>query len=282
MNSKIELNYNIKTYSKDLTNNINVSVPITIYNDYDNIKTSKNVKTQTQNKIVCEHNYNTIESNKMLAFSNISTNNFYDKTTTINAKKQKNNINPITKGVIFHNIMQNINLWFEDGKITKDIIQDIIENNGNNDADITESIIKNVTILVNTPLFQKYKNNIINAEFEFEISVPFHNNFLYGIIDCLVKNDEDEYEIWDWKTNNINDITELKYKYELQMLIYIYLLMKLYPNQNKYTARLISTELVSHNSDNWYYTTQKNKTDIDDIETELINVVNQNLISVSN
>jgi hypothetical protein len=72
--------------------------------------------------------------------------------------------------------------------------------------------------------------------------MPLDSNFLIGIIDILVKNSNNEWELWDWKSNKIEnqkDILRLANFYEPQMQFYSFLLSKLYPMQKEYNAYLL-------------------------------------------
>ena len=275
----------------------------------DNIDSINNIDS-----IICKHNYNAIESNKMLSFSRLlkSDNieefianrfgiNIYDikKINSIDEHNAINNnsvfkLSGTEKGTLYHNIMEQLKEWYIDGEIKEEILKSIIANsldksnllNDNSNAvnskitnekvlnDISKSIIANIKALMDSDFMQNYKNYFKDAMFEYEIHLPYRDNFLYGIIDCLIKNDSDEYEIWDWKTNAITDINELKVKYELQMLVYIYLLMYLYPNQKRYIARLISTELIEVHS------IEKTKSDLNNIDNEIKKIIDNTLISV--
>ena len=120
-----------------------------------------------------------------------------------------------------------------------------------------EDVTKKIESIINTQLLQKYKIYLNNALFEYPLSIPFLDNFIYGIIDCLIQNEENNWEIWDWKTNYIANTTrqkELTENYRLQLELYIYILMHLYPKQQVYTARLLFTDLAMPNIADQFWT----------------------------
>ena len=198
------------------------------------------------------------------------------------------NIRGKEKGIIIHNIIEKINNWYAEDNINEEYIINIISSYSEPIDNETQqdhlNMLENIKMLVNSSLFQRYKNYFSAAKFEYEIHLPFENNYLYGIIDCLIKNKDDIYEIWDWKTNNVNNINELREQYYLQMLLYIYLLMHLYPEQDKFIARIISTELIKKETEEekWVFSIEKSRTEIKNIEHEIQKIVNNTLIQVEN
>ena len=116
--------------------------------------------------------------------------------------------------------------------------------------------------------------------------MPIGDNFITGNIDFLVKNESNEWEIWDWKTNKIqdkSDLSRLKEEYELQMKIYSYFLMHLEPNQKKFVARLLLTELANIDSqdNDWTVKYEFILANKSEIKKELISYINQICTKIS-
>lgn len=153
------------------------------------------------------------------------------------------------RGSIFHKVFEQIKEWYlydiDEKKLQKLIQHHTTLIDKTQNADIIYTEICNV---IETPLMKKYSKSISSIQTEKHYFIPLENGCYYnGIIDGLVQNTDGEWEIWDWKTNNIvvqKEREEKKEYYSLQMKLYIYILMYLYPNQQKFRARLLFTRLA--------------------------------------
>jgi len=165
-------------------------------------------------------------------------------------------------GTLIHNTLESINFWLEpNGYMNEtsfnETVDTVLENsNTQNPSKIRERIVREVKNIASTPLIQRFAENISNAKSELELTVPFQNDFLLGKIDLLITNQQQEYEIWDWKTNKVdgNDAMDfLKSHYEPQMKFYAYLISLLNSEQGQYKARLLFTRLAGVNAqdDDW-------------------------------
>ena len=80
------------------------------------------------------------------------------------------------------------------------------------------------------------------ARYQNEISViaPFGPDYLTGTLDRLFINDSEEWEIVDYKTNQISAalVKPSATKYQTQLDVYAVLLSRLYPGQNEYPVSL--------------------------------------------
>ena len=192
------------------------------------------------------------------------------------------------KGKIFHNILQKINDWYDGSanKLNENFLEELIENELillNDEQKTAKNIfVEKCKQIVNTELFQAYKESLRTAKFEYKLHIPFGENFYSGVIDCLLCDENGDYEIWDWKTNRIANqatVGVLRENYELQMKMYIYFLMYLVPQQTHYRARLLFTELAKENASNEEWTaefvfTQSDKNSLhSEIENHICNAI---------
>ncbi|MDR0926681.1 MAG: UvrD-helicase domain-containing protein [Ignavibacteria bacterium] len=193
-----------------------------------------------------------------------------------------------TKGSIYHKVLEKINFWF-DGTISQKMLSNVIDDAVQNiigDIDyVQKQYIDDFTAITNTQLLQQYKGHLKDAIFEMEANIPIGKNFFIGIIDCLVPDGNGNYEIWDWKSNRVNNETqfaELKNYYSQQMRMYLYLLMHLFPEQQRYTARLLFTTLAKNDAtnDDWTYTVSANGNEKQKLFNEIQEQINQNAFCI--
>ncbi|OGU56878.1 MAG: hypothetical protein A2X64_02490 [Ignavibacteria bacterium GWF2_33_9] len=168
-------------------------------------------------------------------------------------------ISPVDRGTIIHFAMQNISDWINnDFQIEVDVLNEVLFNELENmqinlSKNIFEEIKSEILSVTESKFIQENLPSLLNAEHEVELYMPFEGDFIKIIIDVLIKTALGDYEIWDWKSNIINSKQEFEEKakyYEFQMKYYAMVVSFLFPNQEKYIARLIFTRLASKNPDN--------------------------------
>ncbi len=189
------------------------------------------------------------------------------------------------RGTIIHNIMMNINKWYIDKYINTKIIDEIISKYQKSynillSYDDKSNIIKEITSVVDSKFIQYSINNLLSAYFEYELNIPLFNNLLKVIFDVLIQNSNNEFEIWDWKSNKIiqiEDIKKLAKYYELQMKIYALVLSYLYPQNVNYIARLFFTNFASKakNDSDWIVSFEWTKNELNEFENELQDLMNE-------
>ncbi len=182
-------------------------------------------------------------------------------------------------GNTIHYCLEKINHWyFNDGfyldKLIGTIKDSLYEQRRNLGIEIQNHIVEQCLNVVQTKLFIENKEKILSAQKEFELLLPFNDNYLIAKIDLLFENDNGSFEIWDWKSNNVKSQDEMflvAQYYKLQMQTYAFALSKLVPNQNEFCAKLLFTRLAQPNIDDllWTYTFYWNKDQISNIENEL-------------
>lgn len=167
-------------------------------------------------------------------------------------------------GILIHAVMENINQWFADGVVNSvnlsDTIKKIVSDSDRVvSKELFERIFKESEAIAKTNLLRKFSNHISESKKEYKLTIPIGNDFLTGTLDLLIKNDSDEWEIWDWKTNRVEnrqDIERLAQHYQPQMQFYAYFLSMIHPEQQHFIARLLFTRLAgsSKNTSDWTYT----------------------------
>lgn len=188
-------------------------------------------------------------------------------------------------GSIIHSAMENIDIWLKDGIVDNNKLQDLIINQISpanvNVSDFVRSVSEELKSVTVTPLIKDAMNNYEKARKELKLSIPLAKDYLIGTIDLLIYNPETERkEIWDWKSNAFasgDTIDKKAEDYEMQMKIYAYLLYKLEPKHEEYTARLLFTKLAGENksTEEWTYSFTWTKQELKEAETEIINKINQ-------
>lgn len=167
-------------------------------------------------------------------------------------------------GDIVHRVFEQLTHWLgADGSVIIDKLHQTIENSivqfkAVLSKESKERIFNEIIDVSNTNFFKANVNHLLNAQSEKLLMMPLGSGFLKGVIDLLVQNQMNEWEVWDWKTNKIsndNDVELLAYYYKPQMQFYAYMLSKLYPSQNKYDSLLLFTNCASRfdKNDKWYY-----------------------------
>lgn len=172
----------------------------------------------------------------------------------------ENEIYGSNAGTIIHNVMEKMNDWYLDNNINEskldNTIKILIKRNFLKDKPLLFQRIKSDIIAVMSKYFILSKiQNIQKSDFEYKLNLALGNDFITGMIDLLYKNEDGKYEIWDWKSNyipkenSIQKLQDLKDKYEFQMKLYAYLIMRKKVNQNTYNAKLLLT-MAAANADN--------------------------------
>jgi ATP-dependent helicase/nuclease subunit A len=182
-------------------------------------------------------------------------------------------------GNTIHFCLQELGAWYtSDGfyldKLIETIEEILYEQKRNLERELQNQIVEQCLNVIQTQLFLQNRERILNADKEFEILVPFDTNYLVAKIDLLFKNENGHYEIWDWKSNNVNSLEQMEQvakSYELQMKTYAFALSQLHPEQEHYKARLLFTRLARPNAldKEWTYEFLWREDEILNIEKEL-------------
>ncbi len=138
--------------------------------------------------------------------------------------------------------------------------------NYENFAEIKDEVIQYYHKFIATDLYSALKGSA-NASSEYLVSAVVKDKiYLQGIIDKILKTD-DEIQIYDWKSDKVTNanLEEKCINYEHQLLFYAYLASKLSPE-----IKNISANLVFLNADNYIYTKNYSEEDFKIFEDSLI------------
>lgn len=186
-----------------------------------------------------------------------------------------------TTGSIIHAAFERIAAWFDaEGEIDETALESEIEeiikeNEIRVGSDSKANILAECLAAAQTPLLRNSARAVYNAKKEYKLTLPFDGDFLVGSIDAFLDGDSGgDFEIWDWKTNNIKSweqLIETAKKYEYQMRFYAYLISKKYPMQLTIKCRLLFTKLAksSAETDEWTYVYQFDTDDLKSFESDL-------------
>ncbi len=277
------------TYPIDILTNIDISgitSEVRIIKASDIIMLNKDIKSTQTNEMFSPTKLMTYESDslsysKKYIFGMPDINPIdYDKDFEIQ------NDMPITTGftagLAIHSVLQSISGWISaDGIIKTESLKDAISKCTKADFETPSSLSSRLMVeclkIAGTKLIKNNLKHIFNGKPEFNLILPINGDILNGSIDLLIEN-EDSIEIWDWKSNVVNEkfTIEVHAKhYELQMRTYAYFVHKLYPEKQNIKARLLFTRLAIEDADNkaWSYEFSWNREELINIESELSQLI---------
>ncbi|MGA2297246.1 MAG: 3'-5' exonuclease, partial [FCB group bacterium] len=211
---------------------------------------------------------------------------------TDSVNKDDDNILGTLAGTLIHSILEKMPLWFDSKSNINDdylnkLITSVIEDNSRSvSINLKNRIRQELINIASTELLKKYSKYFDESHSEYYLQIPFGTGFLVSQIDLLLKDENGEYEIWDWKTNRVDSkaqIEKLVKEYEIQMQVYSYFISLLNPDQKQFKARLLFTRLARQNTSDeaWtrIYTWNKNdvemfKKNIEQKIKAILNVIN--------
>jgi ATP-dependent helicase/nuclease subunit A len=184
------------------------------------------------------------------------------------------------KGIALHYLFENITKWLTknieiDSKIQRMLLQEKFQDELLLDESLINSILFEVKNTVKTEFLQNNINNMHEWMHEKEFAIPVQRDFVIGFIDVLMKNKNGDIEIWDWKSNrifNTSNLIEKAQPYGVQMKIYCYFLSLMYPDQEKYSARLLFTNAAKPfaKDEDWTYSFEWTKDELKEFEVEFL------------
>ncbi len=186
----------------------------------------------------------------------------------------------IAAGNYIHNLLERITFWIdEDLEILNTNLKNEIEDLSKKlKTKFSEKLKKRLfdesINLCQTKLLKQFKSKLPNSRAEVSYHIPFDYDIISATFDLLIVNEKDEWEIWDWKSNQANfkeDLIYLGNHYEIQMKLYSYFNYLINPNQNKYIARLLFTRRAEIDGLDEYWTVkfEWNKADMDNFKEYL-------------
>jgi ATP-dependent helicase/nuclease subunit A len=183
-------------------------------------------------------------------------------------------------GTVIHNVLEHIPDWMNsDGEINEDALEEtldkMVKSGERNVAErLRERAKKECTNITKTKLIRELKENLIHAEHEYSLNLPIDIFFMNGIIDVLIKDNEGNLEVWDWKTNKVGNEEQKQHlaaNYELQMKIYAFFVSMMKPKQEVIKCRLLFSRLAIENAqdDAWTHLYEWNKEEVAEFGEEI-------------
>lgn len=183
-------------------------------------------------------------------------------------------------GSFIHLTFEKIDNWInEQSEIQIESLTNVLINSAAQigilmNQDLLSRSLKTIKTVMSTKLLKNNKQNIKNSLKEYEVYLPFRDDFIIAKIDFLLIENQKILEIWDWKTSNIEHIDEMEEianKYEIQMKLYAYTLKNLFDHHEKIKARLLFTNLAKEDciDADWTYLFEWTKKDLDAFESIL-------------
>lgn len=288
LNSKLKFLANNKVQEREINFKVNIVRPENLINIEPVIlvANSEDKPLLLLDNIEAEITGETFSATKILAFRN-NTHEYVEKyvlglfhsfetsKSDVAGSTDKNELTGKSWGTIVHLVMEFIDLWIDEkgniniSALKKTVVDEIARNEIETDDNSVNSLIEEIVTLANTDYIKNHLPNILESERELTLMYPFENEMLVATIDMLYKNRAGEYEVWDWKTNDLeySNIQQLAKHYEPQMLFYCYLISKKYPEQQSYVSNLVFTKAATQEIMNvqriW------TKSDIDEFEKSL-------------
>lgn len=284
----------LTTYNEDnyQSFNINYQIPVlTKIEDFEKLDLSAPIQEKVNfllDKVIANPPINTNSATKLLNFLKKPGNyvenyliHFPESLKSLQISNQSENITGAERGILIHKAFSEIHLWLNQDKPDKDILKEILlretlsqELNSNEEA--MSQIIDEIFSVVNAKFIMNHKNELISSEKEIEMDMPFGNDFIKIIIDALVRMSDGTYEIWDWKSNLVNDsekLAELTEFYSFQLKYYAFVVKYLYTEQEKFVCRLFFTRLAAEASkdSDWIATFEWSRAELEEFSKEIEN-----------
>ncbi len=198
-----------------------------------------------------------------------------------NNDKENDELSGNVLGIYIHEAMAKLNSWWQEKQVIREELEKIISVLLKRQKSFSEENLKQVADLcvniVSTDYIQEHSAQLEEAKFELELNIPIEIHYLTGSIDCLIKDENNNLIIWDWKTNKIaeySNIESLASHYKHQMSIYAYLVYLINKNQETYTAKLLFTDYVSRSeNNNWIYSFEWTKEEIIEVGKDMFNTI---------
>ena len=116
------------------------------------------------------------------------------------------------------------------------------------DQDLAEELSREVEELAVKIRHSAIFSRVLQAEHyrnEVKVMMQLDTDFLTGTLDKIFKNESNEWEILDYKTNRIGQaqVEEVAQRYQIQIETYAVLLAQLYPQQASYSVNFYFTHL---------------------------------------
>ncbi len=174
-------------------------------------------------------------------------------------------------GLVLHHVFEHLHNWLNEQGVNRDKLYEQCNESARKfyikNSYIINEIFEQMISVTMQDIFKNNLNKILHAKRELVLNMPYRAGFLTGVVDLLIVNENGEIEIWDWKSNLVNDdeIDELISSYMPQLDFYSYLISRLYPDTQSITCRLIFTNLSMKNDPKWHYAHKIKRQEIESI-----------------
>ncbi len=187
-------------------------------------------------------------------------------------------------GNYIHSLLERISIWFDDDiEIIKTNLKNEISNltikfNKKFGNELENRLFNESLYICQTKLISRFKSQLKESKPEITYHIPFEYDLISATFDLFIQNESNEWEIWDWKSNQINndeDLIELGKHYEIQMKLYSYFNYLLNPNQSDYKARLLFTRRAKIDclDENWTILFKWDKNEMENFREYLSNLL---------
>ncbi len=183
--------------------------------------------------------------------------------------------NATERGIIVHYLMENILKWLDDNnELIPEKVEEIL-----NETKVPEDNKQYYFDILNNFVDSLFFKNIIKYKSKFiselSLKLPLEKSYLSCKIDFCFKIDNENIEVWDWKTDRISNEKEFQEKidiYTYQLKSYVYACYFYFNKPKKITTRLIFLDMLKENdnTENWIFKKEYSENDIPIIEKELI------------
>lgn len=174
-------------------------------------------------------------------------------------------------GLILHHVFENLENWLNEKGADRDKLKtQCIKSAKKYDTKsnkIINEIFEQVFSITSQILFKDNINKIINSKRELVLNMPYRTGFLTGVVDLLIISDNNQIEIWDWKSNSISndELDDVISSYIPQLDFYTYLISRLFPDVQTITCRLIFSYLSLQRNPKWHYCHTVNRREIENV-----------------
>jgi ATP-dependent helicase/nuclease subunit A len=180
------------------------------------------------------------------------------------------------RGTILHNTIAVCNEWIINEQVQFELLKAEVARQYYQITDeepknYIEDISREIADIFANDFIQKRLKYVLSSQFEYPLYYFWENHFFDVHLDLLYKDENGKYEIWDWKNNYIKDGEQYAEKieyYSLQMKFYAWIISKLHPEQDSFTARLFFTRLTKSELE-WIAEMTWSKNELLEFEEEL-------------
>lgn len=182
--------------------------------------------------------------------------------------------NATERGILVHYLMENILNWLDlNNELIPEKVDELL-----NEAKVPEDNKQYYFDILNNFVDSLFFKNIIGYKSKFiselSLKLPLDKSYLSCKIDFCFQIDNENIEVWDWKTDRISNDKEFQDKidiYTYQLKSYVYACYFYFNKPKKITTRLIFLDKLKENdnTENFIYKREYFENEIQEIGKEL-------------